>query len=168
MTDNELLLAISDLMEQKISTALQAELLPIRKDIQKLDYKIDQVEKNLSQRITCVEESLNQRITCVEENLNQRITCVEESLNQRITHVEENLNQRIANVELNLQQQINQIELHLENTTDRNLQLLAENYVPAADRFLITSAKVETLQAEQDIMKKVIREHSKKLQTISL
>ncbi len=146
MTDNELLLAISDLMDQKLNAALQAELHPIRKDIQKLDQKIDQVEKNLNQRITHVEESLNQRITCVEESLNQRIT----------------------NVEQNLQQQIHRIELHLENKTDRNVSLLAENYVPAADLFLSAAAKIDALQAEQDIMKKVIREHSKKLQTISL
>ena len=61
MTDNELLLALSDMIDIKLKTALQTELQPIKDDIRN-------------------------------------------------------------------------IKLHLENVTDKNIQLLAENYVPAARR----------------------------------
>jgi len=59
MTDNELLLALSDMMDVKLKTVLQTELQPLKDDIR-------------------------------------------------------------------------YIKLHLENVTDKNIDLLAENYVPAA------------------------------------
>lgn len=94
MTDNELLLAIADIMDKKIKSELQAELQPLKDDIR-------------------------------------------------------------------------DIKLHLENITDKNIQLLAENYVPAAKRYEKATAQIEAMQADIDVMKSVIREHSEKLQKIS-
>ena len=62
---------------------------------------------------------------------------------------------------------IRDIKLHLENVTDRNIQLLAENYVPAAKRYEKASAKLEAMQADIDILKKVVSDHSEKLKKIS-
>ena len=94
MTDNELLLAISELMDKKLKSELQAELQPIKDDIR-------------------------------------------------------------------------DIKLYIENNVDKNLQLLAENYVPAAKRYEKSTAQIEAMQADIDVMKSVIREHSEKLQKIS-
>lgn len=94
MTDNELLLAIADIMDKKIKSELQAELQPLKDDIR-------------------------------------------------------------------------DIKLHLENITDKNIQLLAENYVPAAKRYEKATAQIEAMQTDIDVMKNVIREHSEKLQKIS-
>lgn len=94
MTDNELLLALSDLLETKFKGMLQAELQPIKDDIR--DIKLD-----------------------------------------------------------------------IENDIKPQIQLLAENYVPAAKRFEKASAQIESMQADIEIMKKVITEHSEKLQKIS-
>ena len=94
MTDNELLLAIADIMDKKIKSELQAELQPLKDDIR-------------------------------------------------------------------------DIKLHLENITDKNIQLLAENYVPAAKRYEKATAQIEAMKTDIDVMKSVIREHSEKLQKIS-
>ena len=94
MTDNELLLAIGDLMDRKLKSELQAELQPIKDDIRN-------------------------------------------------------------------------IKLHLENVTDKNIQLLAENYVPAAKRYEKAVPEIEAMQADIEIMKKVITEHSEKLQKLA-
>lgn len=94
MTDNELLLAIADIMDKKIRSELQAELQPLKDDIR-------------------------------------------------------------------------DIKLHLENITDKHIQLLAENYVPAAKRYEKTTAQIEAMQTDIDVMKNVIREHSEKLKKIS-
>ena len=66
MADNKLLLAISEMLDIKLKSTLQAELQLLKDDI-----------RDIKQRVTS-------------------------------------------------------IELHLENNTDKNIQLLAENYVPAA------------------------------------
>ena len=94
MTDNELLLALSDMIDLKLKTALQTELQPIKDDIRN-------------------------------------------------------------------------IKLHLENVTDKNIQLLAENYVPAAKRYEKAVPEIEAMQADIEIMKKVITEHSEKLQKLA-
>ena len=62
---------------------------------------------------------------------------------------------------------IRDIKLHIEYVTYRNIQLLAENYVPAAKRYEKASAEIEAMQADIEIIKKVIAEHSEKLQKIS-
>lgn len=101
MTDNELLLAMSELFDTKLKSALQAELQPVKDDI-----------RDMKRRITG-------------------------------------------------------IELHLENVTDKNIQLLTENYVPAAKRYEKAVPEMESMQADIDIMKKVIAEHSEKLQKLA-
>lgn len=62
---------------------------------------------------------------------------------------------------------IRDIKLDIENDIKPQIQLLAENYVPAAKRFEKVSAQIESMQEDIEIMKKVIAEHSEKLQKIS-
>ena len=66
-----------------------------------------------------------------------------------------------------LKDNIRDIKLHLENITDKNIQLLAENYVPAAKRYEKAVPEIEAMQADIEIMKKVITEHSEKLQKLA-
>ncbi len=66
-----------------------------------------------------------------------------------------------------LKDDIRDIKLHLENVTDKAIQLLAENYVPAAKRYEKAVPEIQAMQADIDIMKKVISDHSEKLKKIS-
>ena len=94
MSENELLLAISDMMDVKIKSILQAELQPIKDDIRN-------------------------------------------------------------------------IKLDIENDVKPQIRLLAENYVPAAKRYEKATTQIEAMQSDIEIIKKVIAEHSEKLQKIS-
>ena len=82
----------------------------MKKDIGKLDQKIDNVEKRLNERIDKVEINLKK----VEENLNEKIDKVETNLNEKIDKVEENLDHKIERVRvenmiyyMNLNQKLN-------------------------------------------------------------
>lgn len=97
MTDNELLLAMSQLLETK----LKAELQPIKDEIKSI--KEEQIRINLI----------------------------------------------------------------IENEIQHDIKLLAENYVPAAKRYEKASAQLEAMQADIDILKKVVSDHSEKLKKIS-
>lgn len=65
------------------------------------------------------------------------------------------------------------IELHLENATDRNIQLIAENFIeltnklnqaiPVADKNLAYEVKVNYLVMEMDKLKKEIAELKNKI-----
>ena len=94
MTDNELLLALSDLLETKFKAMFQTELQPIKDDIR--DIKLD-----------------------------------------------------------------------IENSIKPDIKLLAENYVPAAKKYEKAVPRIEDIQADVEILKKVVTEHSEKLQKIS-
>lgn len=97
MSDNELLLALSNLLDEK----LKAELQPIKSDIKQIKSE---------------------------------------------------------------QARINMI---IENEIRNDIKLLTENYLPSAKRYEKATAKIEVMQADIDIMKKVITEHSEKLQQLA-
>ena len=64
----------------------------------------------------------------------------------------------------NLKQGLSHISLHLENVTDKQLQILAENYLPAAKRFTEAVSQIEELQNDNKIIKQVLAKHSEILQ----
>lgn len=59
------------------------------------------------------------------------------------------------------------INLIIENEIQHDVKLLAENYVPAAKRYEKEAAKIEAMQADIDILKKVVSNHSEKIKKIS-
>lgn len=97
MTDNELLLAISDIMDKK----LEARLKPLENEIESIKYE---------------------------------------------------------------QKRINII---IENEIRTDVKKLAENYLPAATRYEKETAKIEAIEADIEVIKHVIREHSEKLQKLA-
>ena len=59
------------------------------------------------------------------------------------------------------------INLIIENEIQHDINILVENYVPAAKRYQDATAQIHAMQADIDIMKKVISDHSEKLKKIS-
>ncbi len=59
------------------------------------------------------------------------------------------------------------INLIIENEIQHDINILVENYVPAAKRYQDAAAQINAMQADIDIMKKVISDHSEKLKKIS-
>lgn len=66
-----------------------------------------------------------------------------------------------------LKNDILKVKLDIENDIKPNIMLLAENYVPAAKRYEKAAPQIEAIQADIELMKKVITEHSMKLQMMS-
>ena len=62
---------------------------------------------------------------------------------------------------------IRDTKLTLQNNITPNIQLLAENYVPAAKRYEKGSTEIENLKVDIELIKKVIKEHSDKLNRIA-
>ena len=79
------------------------------------------------------------------------------------------LEQRVGNIE----QRVTGIEVHLENQTDKNIQLIAENFIeltnklnqaiPVADKNLAYEVKVNYLAIEFDKLKKEVAEIKRKI-----
>ncbi len=129
-----------------------------------MDQRLDDVEQHL--------KKVDQRLDDVEQHLEKvesRLDDVEQHLkkvDQRLDDVEQHLkkvDQRLDDMD----QDLRNVKLHLENVTDKNIQLLSENYMPAAMRYQSATEQMETMQDRIDVLEKVVAEHSVKLQKIS-
>ncbi len=148
MKDNELLLAISDIVEAKVA--------PLHKEIQ-------QVRKEVTEKITLLEN----HITEVEAKLESRITEVEAKLESRITEVEAKLEHRITEVEAKLESEIVRISVLMENNVVPRIDNIESCYVSTYNRYVEGLNQISSIQSDVDVIKKVVIEHSKKLQRIS-
>lgn len=143
MTDNELILTISELMDKKLS--------PINKRLQKVEGKIDTVEK----RMDSLETSLNGRM----DNLEDRMNNFETSVNERFDVVDKRFAQ---NEEL-----LKRVSLIQETEILPRLQNIEDCYLSTYKRYQKSAEQTDAMQVDLDIMKKVLIEHSQKLQQIS-
>lgn len=110
MTDHELLLAMSDLMDKKMAEQLE----PLKRDIQDMKGDIGDMKRDI----------------------------------------------------LDMKGDIRDINLDIENNLSPKINLILENYVPASRRYEDASDKIEAMQADIDLLKLVVTEHSRKLQAI--
>ena len=148
MKDNELLLAISDIVEAKVA--------PLHKEIQ-------QVRKEVTEKITLLEN----HITEVEAKLESRIIEVEAKFESRITEVEAKLEHRITEVEAKLESEIVRISVLMENNVVPRIDNIESCYVSTYNRYVEGLNQISSIQSDVDVIKKVVIEHSKKLQRIS-
>jgi chromosome segregation ATPase len=126
MTNQDLLLAMSNLLDEKLDekleTKLEEKLKPIREDISVLKEDVSDLKEDVSDLKTSVR---------------------------------------------NLDERQKRIELKIEVDILPNLQLLAENYLPAAKRYVESTSRMDKMQNDIEVMKSVLREHSRQLQLIS-
>ncbi len=112
---NEDLLAISKLLDVKLDTKFQTELQPIKDEIRDLKVEINAIKTDVG--------SLKADVESLKADVG--------SLKADVGSLKADVNTLKSEME-SVKASIHAINLHLENVTDRNIQLLAENYVPAA------------------------------------
>lgn len=154
MNNNELLSAISALLDRKF----ESELHPIKTDIQEIKTDV----KDLKIRVGHLEDRMD-RLETKMDGLETRM----DKLEVRIDGLEVRVDRLETKVGA-LDQRVIDIELHLENVTDKNISILAENYLPATKRFMKASAWMETMQTDIELLKKVVTDHSQRLQLQAL
>ncbi len=66
-----------------------------------------------------------------------------------------------------LQTSFQEFKVYVENELGTKINILAENYVPAAKRYERTTPEINDIKRDIDVIKKIIAEHSEKLQKIS-
>lgn len=157
MTDNELILTISELMDKKLS--------PINNRLQKVEGKIDIVEKHMDSLETSLNgrmDDLGGRMDNLEgrmDNLEGRIDDLETSVNERFDAVDKRFTQ---NEEL-----LRRVSLIQETEMLPRLQNIEDCYLSTYKRYQKSAEQTDAMQVDLDIMKKVLIEHSQKLQQIS-
>lgn len=146
MTNDELLLAMSDMMDTKLAGALR----PVREDIAELKTDVAELQADV-------------------ENLKTGMAKLETGV-AKLENGVAKLENGVAKLEIGMQKlddRVTKIELHLENVTDRNIKILAENYVPATKRFEEVTLQIPDMQCDIEVLKNVTAEHSILLGKIS-
>ena len=153
MTNDELLLAMSDMMDTKLAGALR----PVREDIAELKTDV----AGLKTDVAVLQADV--------ENLKTGMAKLETGV-AKLENGVAKLENGVAKLEIGMQKlddRVTKIELHLENVTDRNIKILAENYVPATKRFEEVTLQIPDMQCDIEVLKNVMAEHSILLGKIS-
>ncbi len=150
---NEDLLAISQLLDTK----LDARLKPIENDIKSIrDEQI--LMKDEQRRLWEGQKGL-----CDEQ---RKLWEGQKELRDEQRKQREELKE-LREGQKEFRDEQKRINLIIENDILHGINILVENYVPAAKRFEKAVERMDAMQADIDIMKKVLAEHSEKLEKIS-
>lgn len=125
MNDNELLLALSEMIDKKLS----AQLEPIKNDITDMKSDINDLKSDVK------------------------------DLKKDMVEVKNDI--------VGLKTESQKVNITLENEISPSIKLLAENYLPAAIRYENSNKEHEAMKTDIELLKKVVTEHSEKLQKIS-
>ncbi len=138
MTENELLLAISDMMDQK----LKSELQPIKNDLQIVKEEVQVVKNDL--------QAVKEEVRVVKNDL--------QAVKEEVRVVKNDL-QAVKN-------DVHHMKLYQENIIMPRLNTIESCYTDTYSRYRNYSDKMETAFEDIGLLKKVVSEHSIKLQAL--
>ncbi|MCI9438395.1 MAG: OmpH family outer membrane protein [Lachnospiraceae bacterium] len=152
---NDDLLAISQLLDVK----LKAEIQPIKNEIQSVKNEIQSVKAELQGEIQSVKAELQGEIQSVKAELQGEIQSVKAELQGEIQFVKADL--------YSVKAEIHQIKLFQENTIMPQLNTIQACYTSTYNRYKDSVEGYERLEADNELMKQIIMEHSRKLQKLA-
>ena len=179
--NQELLLAISDMLDQKF----EKELRPIKDDICEMKTDVKELQSDVTELKTDVKElqndvtelqsdvrELRSDVTELQSDVKELRSDVTElqsdvkELRSDVTELQSDVTE-LQNDVTKLQENVHGIHLYLENEVDYKISLLAENYVPAAKRFEQSASRIDAVEEDVGILKTVVAQHSKMLQRLA-
>ena len=150
MSDNELLFAISDMLDAKLE--------PINNRLDRIEQT---QENNILPRLEKMEQS-QERLEQSQERLEQSQERLEQS-QERLEQSYERLEQSYERLE----QSQKKIELTLENNVLPRLQTIEDCYLSTFERYRSGVGQIEKMQSDIDVIKATITKHSEILQKLA-
>ena len=138
MTNEELLVAMSNMMDQRLDEKLE----PLKKDMSEVKERVTNIEN----RVTNIED----RVT----NIENRVTNIED----RVTNIEN----RVTNMETqitNIKDRVTNIELNIENDIRPGIITLCDAYGTQFDRYSISIESHEKMKTDIEVMKSIVSRH---------
>ncbi len=145
MTNEELLLAMSDLLDVK----LRAELQPLKNE--------------LHGEIRAVRDELHTEIQAVKNELHLEIRAVKDDLHAEIQALRDEVHAEIQRLEA----QIRQLQLNQDTVIMPTLNDIASCYTDTFKRYQAYGDKMDSVYEDVNLLKKVVMDHSVKLQKLA-
>lgn len=149
--NNEMLLAIFNMIDEKITEKFN-ETFDKNFD-EKFDGSFDEKFDG------SFDEKFEKKLVPLVKNLEEQL----EPLFHRLT----NLEMTVTKMQTEMRENFTKVNFSLEHEIRPMLQLLAENYMPAAIRYTQSLEELIAMKEEIEMLKKVVSEHSELLQLIS-
>ncbi len=157
MTDNELLLAISEIFDKKLKSELRAELRPIKEDIRELKEDVRVLKEDVRVLKEDVRE-LKEDVRILKEDVRE--------LKERVQILEVDMQEVKGKIYV-MENNVTKLNLTLENVALPRLDTIENCYTATYKRYQSYNDKMEAFFDDVDLLKKVVTEHSDKLQKIS-
>ena len=166
MTENELLLAISDMMDHK----LKSELQPIKNDLQTVKNEVQLVKNEVQlvkEDLQAVKEDLQtvkDKVQTVENDL-QAVKNEVQAVKNEVQAVKNEV-QTVKNEVQAVKDDVHHMKLYQENIIMPRLNTIESCYTDTYGRYRNYSDKMEAAFEDIELLKRVVSEHSMKLQAL--
>ena len=142
MTDNELLLAISNIVHSEVSD--------IRSDISDIRSDISDIRSDISDMRSDIKDLHDEQ-----QNMRSEFNCLSSEFNDMHSFVQDEAQKNLST------------RLLLENEVIPRLQNIESCYLTTYSRYANGIQQLDTIQKDVDVLKKVVAEHSEILKKIS-
>ena len=138
MTNEELLVAMSNMMDQRLDEKLE----PLKKDMSEVKDRVTNIEirvTNIENRVTDMETQIT--------NIKDRVTNIE----NRVTNMETQIT--------NIKDRVTNIEIDIENDIRPGIITLCDAYGKQFDRYSISIESHEKMKTDIEVMKSIVSRH---------
>lgn len=161
MSDNELLLAISSMMDSMMDKKLE----PLQKNVSKLQEEM----KDMKVQMRDMEVELKNEMSDMKEELRSEISGVKDELRSEISGVKKELGNEISDLKAQMRgmdTRLKKIEITQENEILPRLQNIEACYTSTYERYAEGADQIQNTMQDMTLIKKVVTEHSAKLKRI--
>ena len=148
MTNNEMLLSMSDIIEKKLGAGLQL-----------LRNEMHSMKDELRSEMQDVKGELQNELWDVKSEVQE--------VRKDMQKMEQGIRTDMQVVEQNLQTEIHLLKLCQENQILPRLNTIESCYTDTYRRYSDNADRMEAVSADVEVMKKVITEHSQRLQKLA-
>lgn len=156
MTNSELLLSISRMMDTK----LKAELQPLKEELQSVKAGVKEVKARLQNVETEVKE-IKVRLQNVEKEVKE-VKVGLQKVETEVHQVKGEVRQMNSEVQ-QIKSEVNQLRVSQENVIMPRLNTIESCYTSTYNRYRSYVEKMEEAFIDIDVLKMVVAEHSEKL-----
>ena len=174
MTNNELLLSISDMIDSKLNAGLRLMKNEMQDMKGELQTELRTMEQGLRSDMQTMEQGLRSDMQKMEQGLRSDMQKMEQGLRSDIQELrsdmqtmEQGLRSDMKKMEQELKSDIHMLKLCQENLILPRLNTIESCYTDTYRRYRDDADQMEAVSADVDIMKKVIAEHSQRLQKLA-
>ena len=174
MTNNELLLSISDMIDSKLNAGLRLMKNEMQDMKGELQTELRTMEQGLRSDMQTMEQGLRSDMQKMEQGLRSDMQKMEQELRSDIQELrsdmqtmEQGLRSDMKKMEQELKSDIHMLKLCQEKLILPRLNTIESCYTDTYRRYRDDADQMEAVSADVDIMKKVIAEHSQRLQKLA-